>query len=155
MGVVARRPASVFRFARRFPCGSSELAKPRWIRERQEADLAAHPQSPAKTAAFFASDPPQSSAGKIAAARAAQAMGRADEASQIIRALWRDGPFDPLAEGVILREFGSSLAKADHVYRADRLLYAGYFSAGAARRRLPAPMSWRSLKPASGRLARL
>ena len=38
-----------------------------WLRERQEAELSAHPQAPADVAAFFASDPPQSSAGKIAA----------------------------------------------------------------------------------------
>ena len=110
-----------------------------WIREQQEADLAAHPQAPTKVAAFFASDPPQSSAGKIAAARAAQALGRSEEASQIIRALWREGPFDALAESVILREFGSSLAKADHAYRADRLLYTGYLSAGARAAALAGP----------------
>ena len=91
----------------------------------RKPNSAAHPQAPAQVAAFFANDPPQSSAGKIAAARAAQAMGRAEEASQIIRALWRDGNVDALSESVILREFGSSLTKADHAYRADRLLYTG------------------------------
>ena len=96
-----------------------------WIRERQEADLAAHPDAPAKAAAYFATNPPQSSAGKIAAARAAEALGRAEEAPQIIRALWRDGNFDALTESAILREFGASLTKADHAYRADRLIYAG------------------------------
>jgi soluble lytic murein transglycosylase len=110
-----------------------------WIREQQETDLAAHPQTPAKTVAFFASDPPQSSAGKIAAARGAQAMGCADEASRIIRALWRDGNLDAMAEGVVLREFGASLTKADHIYRANRLLYAGYLSAGARAAALAGP----------------
>ena len=110
-----------------------------WIREQQEADLAAHPQAPTKVAAFFASDPPQSSAGKIAAARAAQALGRSEASSQAIRALWREGPFDAPAESVILREFGSSLAKADHAYRADRLLYTGYLSAGARAAALAGP----------------
>ncbi|HEY5206722.1 MAG TPA: lytic transglycosylase domain-containing protein [Roseiarcus sp.] len=110
-----------------------------WIREQEEADLVAHPQPPTKVAAFFASDPPQSSAGKIAAARAAQALGRSEEASQIIRASWREDTFDGLAESVILREFGSSLAKADHAYRADRLLYAGYLSAGARAAALAGP----------------
>ena len=140
MGVVARRRAPVLR--RRSP-PSSRLIRTgqaaRWIRERQEAELAAHPQAPAKVAAFFASDPPQSSAGKIAAARAAQAMGRPEEASQIIRALWRDGNVDALSESVILREFGSSLTKADHAYRADRLLYTGYLSAGARAAALAGP----------------
>ncbi len=110
-----------------------------WIREQQEADLAAHPQAPATTAAFFAAGPPESSAGKIAAARAAEAMGRPEEASQIIRALWRDGSFDTLTESVILREFGASLTKADHAYRADRLIYANYLSAGARAAALAGP----------------
>ena len=100
-----------------------------WIRDRQEAELAAHAEAPAKVAAYFAGAPPQSSAGKIAAARAANAVGRADEAAQIIRALWRDGNFDSFTESVIIREFGASLAQADHKYRADRLFYAGYFGA--------------------------
>ena len=55
----------------------------------------------------FAGGAPQTSAGKIAAARAAKAMGRNDEASRTIRALWRDGNFDALTEGVILRDFGA------------------------------------------------
>ena len=112
-------------------------AHPTWpsrgsLRDREEGELAAHPQAPAKVAEFFASGAPQTSAGKIAAARAARAMGRNDEASGTIRALWRDGNFDALTEGVILRDFGASLVKADHKYRADRLIYAGY--AGAAMR---------------------
>ena len=110
-----------------------------WIRDQQEADLAAHPQAPANTAAFFANDPPQSSAGKIAAARAAQAMGNAAEASQIIRGLWRDGSLDAMAESVVLREFGASLTKSDHAYRADRLFYTGYFSSGARAAALAGP----------------
>ena len=110
-----------------------------WIRELEEAELAAHPQAPGQVAAFFAKEPPQSSAGKIAAARAAQAMGRPEEASQIIRALWRDGNVDALSESVILRDFGSSLTKADHAYRADRLLYTAYLGAGGRAAALAGP----------------
>jgi soluble lytic murein transglycosylase len=110
-----------------------------FIRERQEAELAAHPQAPAQVVAFFAGEPPQSSAGKVAAARAAQAMGRAEEASRIIRALWRDGNFDALTEAVILRDFGASLAKADHAYRADRMFYAGYPGASVRAAALAGP----------------
>jgi soluble lytic murein transglycosylase len=106
-------------------------AHPDWpsrvfIRDRQEAELAAHPQAPANVAEFFAAGAPQTAAGKIAAARAARAMGRSEEATRIIRALWRDGNFDALTEAIILRDFGASLAKADQKYRADRLVYAGY-----------------------------
>ena len=102
-----------------------------WIRGRQEAELAAHPEAPAKVADYFALAPPESGAGKIADARAASALGRADEAAQIIRPLWRDGAFNSFTESVILRDFGGLLTKSDHKYRADRLFYAGYFGASA------------------------
>ena len=57
----------------------------------------------------------------------------------MIRALWRDGNFDGLTESVILRDFGRSLLKADHAYRADRLFYAGYFGASARAAALAGP----------------
>ena len=101
--------------------------------------MAAHPEAPAKVAAYFAEAPPQSSAGKIAAARAAKAMGPADEAARIVRALWRDGKFDSLTESIILRDFGPLLTKADHKYRADRLIYADYFSAAMRAAALAGP----------------
>jgi soluble lytic murein transglycosylase len=110
-----------------------------WIREREEAELAAHPEAPAKVAEFFAGGQPQTGAGKIAAARAAKATGRSAEAGQIIRALWRDGNFDALTEGVILRDFGPLLVKADYKYRADRLLYAGYVGAASRAAALAGP----------------
>ena len=110
-----------------------------WIRERQEAELAAHPEAPATVAAFFAGGAPRSSAGKIAAARAAQALGRPEEASRILRSLWRDGNVDASTESVILREFSASLTKADHAYRASRLIYAGYAGAGLRAAALAGP----------------
>jgi soluble lytic murein transglycosylase len=119
-------------------------AHPTWpsrgsIRDWQETELAAHPEAPAKVAEFFAGGAPQTSAGKIAAARAARAMGRNDEAARIARSLWRDGNFDALTEGVVLRDFGASLVKADHKYRADRLLYAGYVGAALRAASLAGP----------------
>ena len=54
---------------------------------------------------------------------------------------------------MILRDFGVSLTKADHTYRADRLLYAGYLRPAPALRRLLAPTSSRSPRLASRRLA--
>ena len=125
-----------------------------WIRERQEAELVAHPLAPAEVAAFFAAEPPQSSAGKLAAARAYEAMGRADEASQVIRALWRDGNFDGLTESLILRDFGGSLLKADHEYRATACSTPAILARAPGSRRSPGLMSWRSPRPASRRLAR-
>ncbi len=96
----------------------------RYFRTSQEADLLVHPLSPSAVLAFFAADPPQSSAGALALARANAAMGHVDEAIGAIRELWRDGDFDSWTEGQILREFGVALLRADHKARADRLLYA-------------------------------
>ena len=47
--------------------------------------------------------------------------------------------FDALSESLILREFGSSLTKADDAYRADRLLYTSYLGAGARAAALAGP----------------
>jgi peptidoglycan lytic transglycosylase len=110
-----------------------------WIRERQEAELLAHPQTPAEVAAFFADASPLSSAGKIAAARADEALGHSGEASRIIRSLWRDGNFDGSTESLILRDFAALLTKADHAYRAERLIYAGYDAAGLRAAALAGP----------------
>ncbi len=104
-------------------------AHPSWpgdgyVRYRQEAELLVHPLSPAAAAKFFADEPPQTSAGKLALVRAAAAAGRVDEAVRTVRELWRDGNFDAWTESAILREFGGVLLKADDKYRADRLLYA-------------------------------
>ncbi len=114
----------------------SDFAKahPSWpgggyLRYREEAELLVHPPPPAAVVKFFDDDPPQSSAGKIAFARAAGAAGRVDEAIGMARGLWRDGNFDGWTEGAILREFGGVLQKADHKYRADRLLYAENYAA--------------------------
>jgi soluble lytic murein transglycosylase len=99
----------------------------RYVRLREEGELLLHASAPSEVVSFFAQKPPESSAGSIALARAYGAMGRADEAIRSIRALWRDGNFDAWTESQILREFSASLLKADHKYRADRLLYAESF----------------------------
>jgi soluble lytic murein transglycosylase len=127
--------ASLAAFLEAHPGWPSEA----WVRARQEAELAAHPEAPAKVAQFFADAAPQSSAGKIAAARAAEALGRPEEASRIIRSLWRDGNLDSATESVILREFGASLTRADHAYRAGRLIYAGYPGAAVRAAALAGP----------------
>ncbi len=119
-------------------------AHPTWpgngyLRYRQEAELLAHPPAPATIVAFFSEQPPQSSAGSLALARAYGALGRVNEAITTIRALWRDGNFDGWTESLILREFGGSLLKADHKYRADRLLYAESFGAALRAAALAGP----------------
>ncbi len=110
-----------------------------WLRRLREAELLGSSEAPAKVAAYFASEPPQTSAGMIADARAANATGRSDEGARIIRALWRDGDLDPSTEALILRNFGATLTRADHKYRADRLLYAESFESALRAATLAGP----------------
>jgi soluble lytic murein transglycosylase len=110
-----------------------------WIRRLREAELLGSTEAPAKVAAYFANEPPQTSAGVIAAARAANATGRSDEGARIIRALWRDSDLDPSTEALILRDFGATLTRTDHKYRADRLLYAESFESALRAATLAGP----------------
>ncbi len=110
-----------------------------WIRRLREAELLGSSEAPAKVAAYFASEPPQTSAGVIAAARAANATGRSDEGARIIRALWRDSDLDPSTEALILRDFGATLTRADHKYRTDHLLYAESFESALRAAALAGP----------------
>ena len=98
-----------------------------WIRYSQEAELAIHPRPPADVLAFFGKQAPQSSAGKLAYARALAAANRVNDAIAVVRALWREGNFDSWTEKQTLAEFGPVLQRVDHKHRADRLLYAGNF----------------------------
>jgi soluble lytic murein transglycosylase len=95
-----------------------------WIRAEQEAHLYTERAAPPLIAAALAGDSPRTPAGKLAAARAALGAGRGEEATAIVRALWRDEDLDDWTERAILAEFASALTRADHKYRADRLLYA-------------------------------
>ena len=124
-----------------------------WIRERQEAELAAHPQAPAEVAAFFASDAPHSSAGKIAAARAAQAMGapRRRRKSSVA--------FGATAMSRRWRRASSCATSALRSPRPTTPIEPTACSTRAtsalasARRRSPVPTTSRLLRPASRRRA--
>ena len=50
--------------------------------------------------------------------------GRRDEATAIVAPLWRDDDLDSWSEAETLKTFAALLTRADHKYRADRLLYA-------------------------------
>jgi soluble lytic murein transglycosylase len=110
-----------------------------WLRRLREAELLGSSEAPAKVAAYFASEPPQTSVGVIAEARAANATGRSDEGARIIRALWRDSDLEPSTETLVLREFGAALTRADHKYRTDRLLYAESFESALRTAALAGP----------------
>ena len=123
-----------------------------WIRAVEEGRLYAdHPSADIVTARF-AADPPRTPAGKLALARAMLESGRRDEATAIVAPLWRNDDLDPWSEAETLKTFAALLTRADHKYRADRLLYAEKSRRRrCARRRSPAPTKSRSPKRASRR----
>jgi len=96
-----------------------------WIRAVEEAHLYADHPPAAVVLARFASQAPATAAGKLALARAALEAGRRDQASVIVAPLWREEDLDLWGEGETLKTFAALLTRADHKYRADRLLYAG------------------------------
>jgi soluble lytic murein transglycosylase len=95
-----------------------------WIRAVEEGRLYADHPSAEIVNARFAGDPPRTPAGKLALARAALESGRRDEATAIIAPLWRGEDLDSWSEAETLKDFAALLTRADHKYRADRLLYA-------------------------------
>ena len=133
-------PHPAFALARRLPRGSSGLAEPR-------LDSRAAGSRPRRASAgagddrrIFRRRPAAIERGQDRrGARGAGVGPRLRRRRKSSARLWRDGSFDALTESVILREFGASLTKADHAYRADRLLYANYLSAGARAAALAGP----------------
>ncbi|MGA2792604.1 MAG: lytic transglycosylase domain-containing protein, partial [Roseiarcus sp.] len=95
-----------------------------WIRSFQEAALYRDRARPEVVATYFAADPPRTSSGKLALARALR-PGHPDQAAALVRGLWRDSDLDAWTEGAVLGEFAALRTRADHKFRAERLLYAG------------------------------
>ncbi len=95
-----------------------------WIRYRQEAALYNDRAHPELAATLFAADPPRTTAGKLALARADRLAGHLEEAAALVRGVWRDDDFDGWTERAVLNDFAPLLTSADHQYRAERLLYA-------------------------------
>jgi soluble lytic murein transglycosylase len=93
-----------------------------WLRTQVEASLF-RTQDVAAIRAAFAGALPHTPTGKLALARALRAQGQNGEATQTVRALYRDADLTPFLEGRIRADFGGDLQKSDYKYRADRLLY--------------------------------
>ena len=107
-----------------------------WMRDMREGWLYSDHAPAAAVEALFAHDTPRTPAGVLAAARAAIEAGRKDEATRLVRGLWRESDLDAATEGKLLSEFAAFLNRADHKYRADRLLYAENVGAAVRASRL-------------------
>ena len=103
------------------------VANPKWpaandIRRRAEDSI--DNSLPSSTLiAWFTANPPLSTAGKAAYARALAAQGNTDQAHAIARDAWVNGYFNKDDERDFLREFRSVLTPEDHWARIDRILY--------------------------------
>jgi soluble lytic murein transglycosylase len=93
-----------------------------WLRHRMEAELYFSKATPARVAAFFATEGPQTILGKLVLARTLEAEGKTGEASALVRAIWRESDLTLGLETKIKSDFGVYLDKADYKARADRLL---------------------------------
>lgn len=94
-----------------------------WLKRRAEDALFADRHKPELIGAALERDPPTSPAGRLALARFKHASGDEAGARALVAQVWREEDLSPAFEKAALREFGAFLTKADHRFRADRLLY--------------------------------
>ena len=94
-----------------------------WLRRRSEEALYADRQGFGLLAAYFSKAKPESAPGKLALARLYRNQGRIEDATALVRDVWREGEFGQALESKVVEEFGDLLTSADHKFRADRAFY--------------------------------
>jgi len=92
------------------------------VRRRAEEALLNERRPSSQVRAFFAKQPPVTTAGRIALAFALKADGLDQEATDQIRHVWREDTFGSDLESRILDRFPDALSRADHRFRMERLL---------------------------------
>lgn len=100
------------------------LPTPTVLRRRLEYLLFAENRDPSTVRSFFAETRPISGEGKLALARALFASGDRTGGTAWLRDAWREDALMEETESTVMVEFGGMLTRADHKYRADKLLYA-------------------------------
>lgn len=94
-----------------------------WLERRMEELSLSAAHDPDTVLARFAGTKPLTLYGRLALARADLAASNPLEAAVIVRDIWRTKDIDEDEETSILKEFGPLIARDDHKFRADRLLY--------------------------------
>ncbi|MBF9232243.1 lytic transglycosylase domain-containing protein [Microvirga alba] len=92
------------------------------IRRRAEEALLAERRPSSQVRAFFARQPPATSAGRIALAFALKTDGLDGKAAAAVKYAWREDTFGNDIESRILDRFPGVLTTADHRFRMERLL---------------------------------
>jgi len=121
--------------------------------EKAETSLFLTNASPDRIKAFFATNPPQTGAGKAALARAYKAEGKDAEAKELVVSAWRDHKFNKDVEKKILDKFGSMLTHDHHRARIDVLLYPDRKSAAPAALRVAKHLPEAERKKVKARIA--
>lgn len=80
-------------------------------------------QSPQRIIDWFGASEPATAEGAIALAAAYRAAGRAKDAANLIRHVWRNRLFEADPQRAMLARFGDVLTVEDHVRRADVILF--------------------------------
>jgi soluble lytic murein transglycosylase len=104
-----------------------------WLQKRSEEALLGDRPRHALVKAYFARTHPRTPAGKLALARVLTEEGDGVAAGRLVRSVWREDDIDAWLEARIRANFGRLLERADHKYRADRLLYKPRQAAAAMR----------------------
>jgi soluble lytic murein transglycosylase len=94
-----------------------------WLRRRSEEALFGDRKNASLIQPYFNASRPETPAGKLALARTLKDSGKDAEAAALVRDVWRDSNLNATLENKIKSDFMAYLDKADHKYRADRLLY--------------------------------
>ena len=81
--------------------------------------------------AYFKQFPPLSAVSKLRLAEALMSFGRGAEARAMASDAWDSAGLDQIAETQLLAQFESALTPADHLARADRLLWSGQTTSAA------------------------
>jgi soluble lytic murein transglycosylase len=100
------------------------------LRRRAEAMLSQEQAEPATVRAYFAKEPPLSSKGRFALARALLALGDRSGAQAQVREAWRNDALSADLEEQTLESFRDLLTPADHWARMEMRLYAEDTEAG-------------------------
>lgn len=102
------------------------------LRRRAEEALVSERREARAVLAFFTDKGPLTPLGKLAFAKALAASGRANEASGVVKDLWRRDDFGSETEAEVLDAFPNALTTADHRARVEREMFAQDWS-GAQR----------------------
>ena len=94
-----------------------------WLRRRAEEGLYADKQGFSLLSTYFAKASPESPQGKLALVRLYRKQGRIDDATSLLREVWRKGELSSPMESKVIAEFGDLLTPDDHKFRADRAFY--------------------------------